>query len=126
MHLKKIGDELLKNTFKLILKEIVRYTIGIIILVIASLIVGFLISKIFNKSLSTVYQIIGIVIMSIGILSVLGTKTVMVSHSYNLSRHVVDANFVTREDIKMLFQGQRFSVFMGLSGLVIVIIGWSV
>ncbi len=116
----------MKNTFKWILKEIVRYIVGVTTLVIVSLLVGFLISKIFKYNLSTVYQIIGIIIMGIGILSVLGTKTLMVSHNYSLSKYVVGGNYVTREDIKMLFQGQRFSIFMGISGLLIVLVGWSI
>ncbi len=64
--------------------------------------------------------------MSIGVLSIIGTKTIMLGHSYSLSKHVVGGNLVTREDIKMLFQGQRFSIFMGISGLLIVLIGWVV
>ena len=116
----------IKDIFKAILKEIIRYAIGVMALVISSLLLGFIISKIFNFSLSTVYQIIGIIIMGIGILSVLGSKATMIGHSYSLSRHVVDANYVTKEDLKLLFQGQRFSVFMSLSGLIVLLIGWIV
>lgn len=116
----------MKNAFKLILKEVVRYTIGVSVLVLISFLVGFLISKIFNYNLSSVYQIIGIVIMSVGVLSVMGSRNVMVSHSYSLSKYVIGGTYVTREDIKMLFEGQRFSIFMGISGLIIVLIAWMV
>lgn len=116
----------MKNAFKFILKEIIRYTIGVLTLVSISLLAGFLISKIFNHNLSTVYQIIGIIIMGVGVLSVMGSKTVMLNHSYSLSKYVVGGNYVTREDIKMLFEGQRFSVFMGISGLLILLVGWMV
>ncbi len=64
----------------------------------------------------------GVFIIALGALSAIGGRNVMRGHSYNLSRYAVEDEGFFRKEIYVLFEGLRFTAFMAIAGIIILLI----
>lgn len=69
-----------------------------------------------------VLEYAGFVLIIIGALSVWGNRKIMSDYSYTMTKFAVDVQGSTKSDIEIKFQSYKFTIIMGLSGLVLILI----
>lgn len=104
------------------MKGILRIFLGVMIVVLLAMGIALIISKIGKYQYRIVLDYLGIFVIFLGALSAIGGRNIMRGHSYNLSRHTVDGDSFFRNEIYLLFEGHRFTAFMAISGIIILLI----
>ena len=92
-------------------------------MVLLTITVVFILSKYVNLSFRTMLEYAGIIIMVIGVLSLIGSKGMLVDPKYNLTKFTIGGvKDSTKRDFDLNFESYRFCIFMGFSGLIILLI----
>ncbi len=85
--------------------------------------IALIISRLGAYQYRTVLEYLGgVFIIALGALSAIGGRNVMRGHSYNLSRYAVEDEGFFRKEIYVLFEGLRFTAFMAIAGIIILLI----
>ena len=104
------------------LKVIGKIFLVAMIVVLLTMAIALIISKAGQYQYRTVLEYLGVFIIALGGLSAIGGRNTMRGHSYNLSRHGVEDEGFFRKEIYVLFQGLRFTAFMAIVGIIILLI----
>ncbi len=119
----KKGKRILKAVFKSIFSVLKK----VMIVVALTLLVSLILSRfVFNVNFVTVLEYAGVILMAIGALSVLGGRKISMGGNYMWIRSTAGIEDASMKEIDLLMQSYEFCIFMGLAGLIVMLIGLAI
>lgn len=116
----KKGKGLLKAVFKAIFNVLKK----VIIVVAFTLLISVLLSNfVLSARLETVLEYAGVLLMATGALSVIGGRRTAMGSNYLWARASAGIEDVSMKEMDLFMQSYEFCIFMGLSGLIVILIG---
>ena len=108
-----------KDNYKYIGKQIGRIIMRVVILSGVSFFISFLLEFFFKFKLTSILEIIGLILIVIGLFSIFGHT--MVRTNNNLARFMVDSDALIRNDMKEKSGSYEFFFYVSISGLILLI-----
>ena len=111
-----------KINIKSILQVLLKVLIKVAILVSITTLIAYMISRSREASFTTILEYAGIALMLIGASSIFGGQNIRTNREYNLVKYSVGGQRVTNTDIELLEKSYGFCIFMGSSGIIVILI----
>ncbi len=111
-----------RNKANIILRELLKLESRTIIMVTIAMGIALILSKFINMRFRTILEYTAILILFIGAISVIGGRSAFMDHNYNLTKLTIGGKDSTKKDIELMFQSYRFCVFMGITGIILLLI----
>lgn len=113
-----------KRLLKAFLKSIFNIFKKIMIVVTFTLLVSVLLSNfVLDAKLETVLEYAGVLLMAIGALSIIGGRRTVMSRDYMWNRASAGIEDASMKEMDLFMQSYEFCIFMGFSGLIVILIG---
>lgn len=94
----------------------------VLITLVISLLISFIINRFVDMEYSRVLEMIGFAILGIASISVLGENKLNKDINYNLTRTMMDSDIQFKQKFDLKSYRFDFTIFMGLAGLIILLI----
>lgn len=111
---------LLRAVFKAIFNVLKKVMIVVGITLLISLILS---NFVLDIRLATVLEYAGVLLMAIGALSVMGGRKTATDKNYMWSRSTAGIEDASMKEMDLFMQSYEFCIFMGISGLIVILIG---
>lgn len=112
----------MKSMIKDLFAWLVRILKKVLIIVAISLLITFFISRYVDMSFQKLLEIMGFIVLGIAVIPVLGENKLNKDVNYNLTRTMMNSDTQYKQKSNLKDGRYDFIVFMGLSGLVILLI----
>lgn len=113
-----------KRLVKAFFKQIFKLLKKVMVLVAFTLLVSVILSNfVLNASLERVLEYAGVLLMALGLLSVMGGRKTTMSKEYMWNRSSAGIEDVSMKEMDLFMDSYDFCIFMGISGLIVILIG---
>ena len=113
---------LLKTKLKSLLNWLLRLTKKVLITVAITLLITFITSKYVDMTFPKLLEIMGFIVLGIGVVPVLGENKLNKDVNYNLTRMMMNSDIQFKEKFDLMNDRFDFIIFMSISGLIILLI----
>lgn len=113
---KKILKHVFKSTFRLLKKVAVVVGITLLVSVLLS-------TFVLDTRLEKVLEYAGVLLMALGALSVIGGRRTSMGSNYLWARASAGIEDASMKEMDLFMQSYEFCIFMGISGLIVILIG---
>lgn len=112
----------MKTKLKSLLKWLLRLTKKVLITIAITLLITFIISKYVDMTFPKILEIMGFVVLGIGVVPVLGENKLNKDVNYNLTRMMMNSDIQFKEKFDLMNDRFDFIIFMSIAGLLILLI----
>lgn len=107
---------------KLLKDGLIGFIQKIIIMVLITIALVFTVSLFVDRSFRTLLEYTSYIIIILGGLSAMGSRSRMVDQNYNFQRVSTGLLKTAKHDLDSMLDSYRFCIFMGISGLIMLLI----
>lgn len=112
----------MQSKLSIFFKWLMKLMKKVAIVVVITLVVVFIISRYVDTNFARLLEKAGFVIMGIGAISVIGGTRSIGDVNYNLTIMTFDSEASLRERLELKLDSYKFTIFMGIAGVIILLI----